>query len=109
MINANDVRRMIDHWLSTPPNGYFAQSYGADVKIMLLRELSSSNADALLEKLKQDIPLLKQLDDDQLRIETETVDFDRLNVYLMVGEIAIMLSEPETQTTDQDFYDVRAQ
>lgn len=109
MINANDVRRMIDHWLSTPPNGYFAQGYGADVKIMLLRELSSSNADALLEKLKQDIPLLKQLDDDQLRIETETVDFDRLNVYLMVGEIAIMLSEPETQTTDQDFYDVRAQ
>ena len=109
MINANDVRRMIDHWLSTPPNGYFAQSYGADVKIMLLRELSSSNADALLEKLKQDIPLLKQLDDDQLRIETETVDFDRLNVYLMVGEIAIMLSEPQTQTTDQDFYDVRAQ
>lgn len=109
MINANDVRRMIDHWLSTPPNGYFAQGYGADVKIMLLRELSSSNADALLEKLKQDIPLLKQLDDDQLRIETETVAFDRLNVYLMVGEIAIMLSEPETQTTDQDFYDVRAQ
>lgn len=109
MINANDVRRMIDHWLSTPPNGYFAQGYGADVKIMLLRELSSSNADALLEKLKQDIPLLKQLDDDQLRIETETVDFDRLNVYLMVGEIAIMLSEPQTQTTDQDFYDVRAQ
>lgn len=109
MIDSSAVQLMIDHWLSTPPNGYFAQGYGADIKSMLLRELSSSNADALLDKLRQDIPLLKRLDDNQLRIETETLGFDRLNVYLMVGNIAIMLNEPETQTINQDFYDVRAQ
>lgn len=109
MIDSNDIRRMIEHWIATPPNGYFAQGYGADVKIMLLRELSSSNADALLDKLKRDIPLLASLNDDQLSIQTETVGFEQVNVYIMVGSIAILLNEPETQTLDQDFYDVRAQ
>lgn len=109
MIDSNDVRRMIEHWIATPPNGYFSQGYGADVKSMLLRELTSSNADALLEKLRQDIPLLASLNDSQLSVQTETVDFDRVNVYIMIGGIAILLNEPDTQTLDQDFYDARAQ
>jgi len=109
MIDSNDIRRMIVHWLDTPPNGYFAQGYGSDVKVMLLRELSADNADALLEKLRQDIPLLAGLNDSQLRIETATQGFDTLLVYLRVGSIEIMLSEPQTDTTNQDYYDVRAQ
>lgn len=108
MIDSNDVRRMVDHWLKAPPNGYFAQGYGSDEKAMLLQELSADNADAFLAKLRQDIPLLANLGDDQLGIETESVGFDTLKVYLIIGNIAISLNEPSTDTLNQDFYDVRA-
>lgn len=109
MIDAAKIKAMVNHWLSTPPNGYFGQSYGADVRNMLLRELSSDNADNLLKKLRQDIPLIAQLDDSQLSINTETRGFDKLYVYLFIGNIAIDLGEAKTENSDQDYYDVRAQ
>ena len=109
MIDADKIKAMVNHWLDTPPNGYFGQSYGADVRNMLLRELSSDNADNLLKKLRQDIPLIAQLDDSQLSIDTETRDFDKLYVYLFIGNIAIDLGEAKTENSDQDYYNVRAQ
>lgn len=108
MIDAAKIKAMVNHWLDTPPNGYFGQSYGADLRNMLLRELSSDNADNLLKKLRRDIPLLAQLDDSQLNISTETRDFDKLYVYLFIGNIAIDLGEAKTENSDQDYYDVRA-
>lgn len=109
MINADKIKAMVNHWLDTPPNGYFAQGYGADVRSMLLRELSGDNADALLKKLRTDIPLINQLDDSQVDISTETRDFDKIYVYLFIGNIAIELGEAKTENSDQDYYDVRAQ
>lgn len=108
-IEAKDITTMVEHWLDTPPNGYFGQSYGADIRVMLLRELTTENADGLLEKLRRDIPLLNQLDDNQLSINTETRDNDKLYVYLFVGNIAIELGQTQTETDNQDYYDVRAQ
>ena len=109
MINSDDVMGMVEHWLSTPPNGYFGQSYGADLRAMLLRELSADNADKLLERLRRDIPLLNQFDDTMLSIQSEQSGFDKLNIYLMLGNIAISIGEVTTATTNQDYYDVRAQ
>lgn len=109
MIDAQKIKAMINHWLATPPNGYFGQSYGADVRNMLLRELSTDNADKLLAKLRRDIPLMNQLDDSQLSISTTTAGFDQLYVYLRVGGINIELGESTTETVDQDYYNVRAQ
>ncbi|WP_394211161.1 hypothetical protein [Psychrobacter piscatorii] len=109
MIDAPKIKDMIDHWLATPPNGYFGQSYGADVRNMLLRELSTDNADNFLAQLRRDIPLLNQLNDSQLSINTTTVGYDQLYVYLRVGGIDIELGESTTETLDQDYYNVRAQ
>ena len=109
MIDAAKIKAMVNHWLNTPPNGYFGQSYGADMRNMLLRELSSDNADALLKNLRRDIPLIDQLDDSQLSIDTITEGFDRLYVYLFIGNIAIHLGEAKTENSNQDYYDVRAQ
>lgn len=108
-IEATDIQKMVEHWLSTPPNGYFGQSYGADVRSMLLKELSTDNADSLLKKLRTDIPLLNQLNENQLSISTLAVDFDKLYVYLNIGLINIELGEASNETLNQDFYDVRAQ
>lgn len=110
MINGNTVKGMIEHWLSTPPNGYFGQPYGADIRSMLLNELSADNADLLLVKLRQDIPLLGRLSDSQLSIETQTRDNDKLYVYLRIGGVPFEIGEAKTGTTGQeDFYNVRAQ
>lgn len=109
MIVSTDVIKMVEHWLDTPPNGYFALPYGADLRVMLLRELSADNADKLLEKLRRDIPLLRQFDETQLSIEVEEVGFDKQYIYLMLGQLAISIGEAEPANTNQDYYDVRAQ
>lgn len=109
MIDAATIKAMVEHWLETPPNGYFASSYGADVRSMLLRDLSMDNADALLKKLRTDLPLLEPFSDSQLRIMTDTAGHDALYVYLLIGAIQITLGESKTETSDQDYYDVRAQ
>lgn len=108
-IDAQNIVEMIEHWLSTPPNGYFGQGYGADVRSMLLKELSADNADNLLKKLRADIPLLNQLSENQLSVTTLEADFDKLYVYLNVGGVNIELGEAQTETSEQDFYNVRAQ
>ena len=109
MIDGKDIKAMVNHWLDTPPNGYFAQSYGSDVRAMLLRDLSTDNADNLLKQLRRDIPILGQINDGQLSISTEKVGHEQLYVYLLIGGITITLGESKPQTADQDFYDVRAQ
>lgn len=108
-IEAADIKNMVEHWLSTPPNGYFGQGYGADVRSMLLKELSADNADGLLKKLRLDIPILNQLNENQLSISTQEADFDKLYIYLNIGGINIELGEAQTETSNQDFYNVRAQ
>lgn len=109
MIDAAKVKAMVEHWLATPPNGYFGSGYGADIRTMLLRDLSADSADALLKKLRTDIPLLDQFSDNQLRVETTISGHDSLYVYLMIGAIQFTLGESTTETLDQDYYDVRAQ
>ena len=108
MITAETIRDMVTHWLNTPPNGYFSQSYGADAKAMLLRELSADTADVFIDKLRRDIPLIGTLSDDQLSISTEMVGFDRLNVFLSIGSIDIQLNDNPITDIDQDYYNVSA-
>lgn len=107
-MDAQTIVGMIEHWLNTPVNGYFGQSYGADINSMLLQDLSSANADELIAKLKRDIPILTQLGEGGLSIETESVGFDGLKIYLFVGNIPIYLGQT-TDSMNQDFYDTRAQ
>ncbi|WP_352309087.1 hypothetical protein [Psychrobacter sp. W2-37-MNA-CIBAN-0211] len=109
MIDAQNVKSMVEHWLKTPPNGYFSSSYGADVRNLLLRDLSTDSANALLKKLRADIPLLSQFSDSQLKIVTEEKGHDSLYVYLLIGAIQLTLGESKIETSDQDYYDVRAQ
>ena len=107
-MDAQTIVGMIEHWLNTPVNGYFGQSYGADINSMLLQDLSSASADEFIAKIKRDIPLLAQLGND-LTVETETVGFDSLKVYLFVGNIPIFLGQTTDSTINQDFYDTRSQ
>ncbi len=111
MIVTEHVVNMVEHWLNCPPNGYFGQGYGSDVKAMLLQLPTSDNADKFIEKLKKDIPLLANLDDEQLSIEVEHVDFDKEYIYLFIGSISFQIGKANTirnNIIEQDYYDSRA-
>ena len=53
MITAQDIQRMITHWLQTPPNGYLGSDYSGDAKSLLQKALHSGVADAFIEKMKK--------------------------------------------------------
>ncbi|MDO5769031.1 MAG: hypothetical protein Q4P13_05960 [Psychrobacter sp.] len=108
MIDTDKIIDMINHWLATPANSYFGQSYGSDLKSLLLQELSMVSADKLLDKLRRDIPILSQLSESELSIYTISEGFETVKVYLSVGNIAIYLGQANTGTAEQDFYDTRS-
>ncbi|SDB86868.1 hypothetical protein [Acinetobacter boissieri] len=93
MIVSADVISMINHWLSTPPNGYFGSSYGADLNGLLLRPMTSDVANTFIAKMKEDLPILAQLHSDQLSLYTENISFEQKKIYLGVGNININLTD----------------
>lgn len=109
MINVDQVKRMIEHWLATPVNGYFYQSYGSTVKEQLLKNQSAFLADQFLEKMKKDIPILQQLPSEQLNLVSQTQGFDGVVVYVQLGYILIEVGKTSHQVDlNQDYYDVTA-
>nr|DAM95710.1 MAG TPA: hypothetical protein [Caudoviricetes sp.]DAN72129.1 MAG TPA: hypothetical protein [Caudoviricetes sp.]DAO06611.1 MAG TPA: hypothetical protein [Caudoviricetes sp.]DAS32336.1 MAG TPA: hypothetical protein [Caudoviricetes sp.]DAV45189.1 MAG TPA: hypothetical protein [Caudoviricetes sp.] len=57
-----DVGAMIRHWITTPAYGYLGSSYGCHAADLLQLPLGDGAvADALIAKLKEDIPPLKSL------------------------------------------------
>lgn len=106
MISTSHVVAMIEHWLATPPNGYFGSSYGNNLAEQLLKNTSAFTADAFLAKMKKDIPILDELGD-ELNIVQSHEGFERVRVYIQLGDIHIEV-KPHTNHTQQDFYHVAA-
>lgn len=57
-----EVQGMVRHWLITPPNGYLGSGYGSDPHELLQKPASSGLGDALLQKMRVDIPVIDALD-----------------------------------------------
>lgn len=109
MIVADDIKNMVNHWMSTPAGGYFGQSYGSDIKRILLRQLSAANADEFIKKIRQDIPVLTQIPSGDFSILTEPKGDSEVIIYLFIGQsIQIEIGRNTPQTTNQEYYDVRA-
>lgn len=104
MITTKHIVAMIQHWLATPPNGYFGSSYGNNLAEQLLKNTEDYVADAFLEKLKSDIPILERV---QIDVVEEHLGFERVNVYLQIGETLIPITTPNIDP-NQDFYHVTA-
>lgn len=101
MIDSSAITGMVEHWLDTPVNGYVGSSYGADIASLLFAPLSDNRADAFLAKMKQDIPVLAMLNDEQLTIQAETQGFEVVMLYLRIGSIMIPLGKPDANTTGE--------
>lgn len=108
MITTQNIVAMINHWLATPPNGYFSQGYGCNLKEQLLQNMDAFTADNFIKKMKVDIPVLQQLSDSQLSIVSNAIDFESVQVFIQLGDILIEV-KPDTQPyNNQDFYNTAA-
>ncbi|AYA66853.1 hypothetical protein CDG62_00010 (plasmid) [Acinetobacter sp. WCHA55] len=98
IFRADDIKRMIEHWLATPPNGYVGVSYGRNPKELLNRPMDDDTADTLLQWMREDMPILKQLSDNDLRVAHEEVNFETKQFYIQIGEILIPI---KTETSNE--------
>ena len=91
MIDYPKIMAMIEHWLESEINGYFGSDYGPDFNSILLAPLSAPVANNFIEKMKSDIPILKQLSADQLQLWSQDEGFETKVIYLRVGNQIAMI------------------
>ena len=94
-----DIQRMIEHWLGTKPYGYIGVSYGRELQELLHKPMTEDTANKLIEWMKADMPILKQLGDADLSVVSEPIGIDKKKFYILIGEILIPI---ETEATNND-------
>lgn len=89
-ITMREVHDMVGHWLDTPANGYLGSTYGADAKSMLQKPLSdTSAADAFIAKLRNDVPILGIIPEDQVGLYHRSEGVDKKNIVLRLSGTSI--------------------
>lgn len=91
IFKVEDIKRMIEHWLATKPNGYIGVSYGRELQQLLLKPMTEDSADTLLRWMKADIPILKQLSDSDLMVVSEDLTFEKKRFFIQIGTILIKI------------------
>ena len=104
MITAQKLLNAFNYWLATPVNSIFGSSFGCDKSALFLQPLSSPVADAFIAKLKVDLPIFAELNNEQMSIQVETKEFDVVMIYFRLGNILIELGNPQvSQQTGETF------
>lgn len=88
-----DIKRIIEHWLATKPNSYIGVSYARNLSELLFGPLDEDKADTLLTWLREDIPVLNQVVDDELQVVSEVVGLDKRKFYIKIGQILIPIQD----------------
>lgn len=83
MLDHQDLIQILTHWLSTPANAYYGQSYGADLNTFLLVPMNENLANQFIDKLKRDIPMLANVD---INLWQEDNGFEQKRLYLEIGK-----------------------
>lgn len=89
IFNIDDIKRMIEHWIATPPNGYIGLSYARNPKELLFKPLDQDSSDTFLSWMREDIPILKQLSDNDLSIVEEVHSFESKTFHVSIGRILL--------------------
>lgn len=111
MITAKTILDMVGYWLNHPVNGKYGSDFGAPIYELLMTPLDARVADSFINKMKKDIPILSELNSDQLALYSETEGFETVHIYLNImnvpidlNQVAERLSKPVTGET----YDINA-
>lgn len=91
-ITPNDIQDMTRHWINTPVCGYLGSDYGQDAKSMLQLPHSDGNAaEAFLQKLRADVPVLQVLPAGTLNLYGIPSAPDRLDLVVEVAGQSIQV------------------
>lgn len=76
------VQSMVRDWLTTPVNGYLGSSYGQDLRRVLHSPLGANLADAQLEKLRTDVPVLTMLPESSVNLYSDSNGIETKRLYI---------------------------
>lgn len=85
-ITAEDVSKMIGHWLRCPPNGYLGSRYGSDVKSILQSPMAAGLADGVIAKAREDVPMLQAADPSAVNIYSYDRSMDQKVIVFEIGD-----------------------
>lgn len=86
-IIAHEVHQMVEHWLLTPAGHYLGSSYGNPIKDVLQLTLNDGMADSVLNKLREDIPIIRGMPSNQVNLYAENNGIDTVKIYIEIGGI----------------------
>lgn len=107
-LNEKQVAEMLEHWNGTPANSYRGSSYGESINRVLFQDMSAEVADKIIADIKEDIPLLANLDSDALSILSEDIGPDKKQIYISIGTIIIPIATSDTSNYLGDTYNAQA-
>jgi len=93
VINGEEVSGMVEHWLTTPPNGYLGSSYGSDVKALLQLPNSAGLGDQFIDKMNADLPVISALPADATDVYFEQVDKETKRLIIRVVDSLVAVDE----------------
>lgn len=99
-LTASDIQAAVSHWLHTPPNSYLGSSYGAPLADLLMQPLSAGIGDALIAKLREDIPIIRNMDQNLVGLFSRNVGPDRVELFIEVA--GVMIEVPTQQAGDSE-------
>ncbi len=92
-MSPEDLRGMVQHWLKTPPNGYLGSSYGSDPKSLLQQPLSAGLGDAFIDKMREDIQVLQQMEPDATNVFFNSISKEEKQLLIQVLDQMIEYQE----------------
>ena len=92
-INGKDIQDMVSHWLHVPVNSYLGSGYGQDVKSLLQRPHADGAPEALLQKLRDDVPVIQVLPNSATNLYSVQTPPDKLDLVIEVAGQAITVPE----------------
>lgn len=91
-IDTRFIFNQIVHWVHTLPNTYLGSDYGADLRQYLHKPMSSFQADEIIKKMKQDIPILQTLPENAINILVTDVQDDTKEILIQVFDDVMVYS-----------------
>ncbi len=92
MITSKTILDMVEYWLNHPVNGKYGSDFGAPLYDLLMAPLDSRVADSFLIKMKKDLPILSELNSDQLALYSQT------EPYRVCRRVNILRDYPDDKT-----------
>ncbi|MGK7251029.1 hypothetical protein ACSNOU_18415 [Acinetobacter oleivorans] len=109
LLGVNEITEILEHWNATPANSYRGSAYGENHNRLLLQPMSMDLADQTLNKIKNDIPLFANLQNDAIQVLSEDLGNDKKEIYIAVGSVLIPLATTDKSNYSGDTFYANAQ